>query len=203
VVLSGRWMRPACPCVCMQYCVARCWLPPVGLALPLASTAVTCQPYFRRLAHSTTSPRCYWLTMPPLPFSHAVGKAVADSFSFFLGSEWVWGAVGVAWGSLLMYTLAGVCALTYTNPERPRPTGKPGQHPALLVAVSAALACMYAALVFYSAMHALCLDAWVPASHCPAHASLGHEVGCPAPLFEQHTLPYAALQSPRRSRRRR
>ena len=54
-----------------------------------------------------------------------MGKAVADSFSFFLGSEWVWGAVGVAWGSLLMYTLAGVCALTYTNPERPRPTGEP------------------------------------------------------------------------------
>ena len=72
----------------------------------------------------------------------AVGKAVADSFSFFLGSEWVWGAVGVAWGSLLMYTLAGVCALTYTNPERPRPTGEPCHMLSIPPAACAVVGCL-------------------------------------------------------------
>ena len=43
-------------------------------------------------------------------------------------------------------------------------------------------------------LHVLWLDAWVRTSHCPAHASLGHDVGCPLP--ELHTLPRPALPCP-------
>ena len=73
--------------------------------------------------HSSSQPR--------LPLSHAslllpataVGQASADAFGFFLGSQWVWGAVGYCWFWLLLCSTLGILALKYTNPPSPRPTG--------------------------------------------------------------------------------
>lgn len=52
-----------------------------------------------------------------------MGTYCADQFDFYLGSRWVWGSVGVSWAALVLFTAAGVAAMTYSNPPSPRPTG--------------------------------------------------------------------------------
>ena len=60
------------------------------------------------------------LSASPCP---AVGQAVAQSFDFQLGAQWSWGSVGLCWGSLVLYSIAGALALRWTNPPAPQPTG--------------------------------------------------------------------------------
>lgn len=52
-----------------------------------------------------------------------MGQAVAQSFDFQLGAQWIWGSVGLCWGSLVLYSIAGALALRWTNPPAPQPTG--------------------------------------------------------------------------------
>lgn len=52
-----------------------------------------------------------------------MGTFCADQFDFYLGSRWVWGSVGVSWAALVVFTAAGVAAMTLSNPPSPKPTG--------------------------------------------------------------------------------
>lgn len=72
------------------------------------------------------------MRVPPacLPSLHldssAVGQQAAAAFDFRLGARWVWGSVGLCWGYLVLFTVAGAAALRWTNPPAPRPTGTLG-----------------------------------------------------------------------------
>jgi ABC-type multidrug transport system ATPase subunit/ABC-type multidrug transport system permease subunit len=51
-----------------------------------------------------------------------MGQLVAETFDFKLGAQWIWGAVGLCWGSLVLYSIAGSLALRWTDPPAPQPT---------------------------------------------------------------------------------
>lgn len=53
-----------------------------------------------------------------------MGQEVAQTFDFKLGAQWIWGAVGLCWGSLVLYSITGALALRWTNPPAPQPTGE-------------------------------------------------------------------------------
>ncbi|KAL4427934.1 hypothetical protein ABPG75_002023 [Micractinium tetrahymenae] len=63
-----------------------------------------------------------WQSQPSPTPGVPLGTFCADQFDFYLGSRWVWGSVGMTWGALLVFTAAGVVAMTITNPPSPKPT---------------------------------------------------------------------------------
>ncbi|KAL4442124.1 hypothetical protein ABPG77_011385 [Micractinium sp. CCAP 211/92] len=63
-----------------------------------------------------------WQSQPSPTPDVPLGTFCADQFDFYLGSRWVWGSVGVSWAALVVFTAAGVAAMTLSNPPSPKPT---------------------------------------------------------------------------------
>ncbi|GAB4819215.1 hypothetical protein N2152v2_006261 [Parachlorella kessleri] len=62
------------------------------------------------------------IPLSPTAGSETLGEAVLEPFGFFTQQYWIWACVGFMWVSLLVYTIAGAVALTFTDPPHPRPT---------------------------------------------------------------------------------
>lgn len=58
-----------------------------------------------------------------LPCPPAVGEAAAEPYGVYIGTVWVWTGIAFCVFTLIILSWAGVVALTYTQPPKPRPTG--------------------------------------------------------------------------------
>ncbi|KDD76344.1 ABC-2 type transporter, partial [Helicosporidium sp. ATCC 50920] len=57
--------------------------------------------------------------------SETIGEVALDAFGLGSNRAYIWGAVGIQWGMLILYSILGVLALKYTNPPPPKASVSP------------------------------------------------------------------------------